>query len=55
MIGDPSFKASERKLNTEDTVNEWVEKIRHQVSPFLDLIAVKTVLLQPITMIGLVA
>lgn len=36
MIGDPSFKASERKLNTEDTVNEWVEKIRHQVSPFLD-------------------
>ncbi|RXA94830.1 MULTISPECIES: tyrosine--tRNA ligase [Yersinia] len=36
MIGDPSFKASERKLNTEDTVNEWVEKIRRQVSPFLD-------------------
>ena len=36
MIGDPSFKASERKLNTSDTVNEWVEKIRRQVSPFLD-------------------
>jgi tyrosyl-tRNA synthetase len=36
MIGDPSFKASERKLNTGDTVNEWVEKIRRQVSPFLD-------------------
>lgn len=36
LIGDPSFKASERKLNTEDTVQEWVEKIRLQVSPFLD-------------------
>ncbi|AJI95613.1 tyrosine--tRNA ligase [Yersinia ruckeri] len=36
LIGDPSFKATERKLNTADTVNEWVEKIRHQVSPFLD-------------------
>ncbi|MBT0723187.1 tyrosine--tRNA ligase [Rosenbergiella sp. S61] len=36
LIGDPSFKAAERKLNTEDTVQEWVEKIRHQVSPFLD-------------------
>lgn len=36
MIGDPSFKAAERKLNTTETVNEWVEKIRKQVSPFLD-------------------
>ncbi len=36
LIGDPSFKAAERKLNTNETVNEWVEKIRHQVSPFLD-------------------
>ncbi|WP_241623787.1 tyrosine--tRNA ligase [Rosenbergiella epipactidis] len=36
LIGDPSFKADERKLNTEDTVQEWVEKIRRQVSPFLD-------------------
>ncbi|MCW7546454.1 tyrosine--tRNA ligase [Photorhabdus sp. APURE] len=36
LIGDPSFKAAERKLNTEDTVKEWVEKIRKQVSPFLD-------------------
>ncbi|PHM67025.1 tyrosine--tRNA ligase [Xenorhabdus stockiae] len=35
LIGDPSFKATERKLNTEDTVKEWVEKIRNQVSPFL--------------------
>ncbi len=36
LIGDPSFKATERKLNTNETVNEWVEKIRQQVSPFLD-------------------
>ncbi|OCA53537.1 tyrosine--tRNA ligase [Photorhabdus namnaonensis] len=36
LIGDPSFKATERKLNTEATVKEWVEKIRRQVSPFLD-------------------
>ncbi|CUU23945.1 tyrosine--tRNA ligase [Duffyella gerundensis] len=35
LIGDPSFKAAERKLNTADTVNEWVEKIRQQVAPFL--------------------
>ncbi len=35
LIGDPSFKATERKLNTEETVKEWVEKIRNQVSPFL--------------------
>lgn len=35
LIGDPSFKATERKLNTAETVQEWVEKIRNQVSPFL--------------------
>ncbi len=26
LIGDPSFKAAERKLNTEETVQEWVDK-----------------------------
>ena len=36
LIGDPSFKAAERKLNTADTVGQWVNKIRDQVSPFLD-------------------
>ncbi|WP_413738944.1 tyrosine--tRNA ligase [Sodalis sp. RH21] len=36
LIGDPSFKATERKLNTAETVREWVDKIRRQVSPFLD-------------------
>jgi tyrosyl-tRNA synthetase len=35
MIGDPSFKATERKLNTPDIIEGWVEKIRAQVSPFL--------------------
>lgn len=36
MIGDPSFKANERQLNTTDTVKGWVAKIQRQVSPFLD-------------------
>lgn len=35
LIGDPSFKAAERKLNTEEVVQNWVEKIKQQVSPFL--------------------
>ncbi|MDN0076651.1 tyrosine--tRNA ligase [Crenobacter sp. SG2303] len=35
MIGDPSFKATERKLNTLDVIAGWVDKIRAQVEPFL--------------------
>lgn len=35
MIGDPSFKATERSLNTAETVAEWVDKIRAQLTPFL--------------------
>lgn len=35
MIGDPSFKAAERSLNTAETVQNWVEKIRAQLTPFL--------------------
>ena len=35
MIGDPSFKATERKLNTTEVITSWVEKIRKQVEPFL--------------------
>ena len=35
MIGDPSFKAVERSLNTPETVAGWVEKIRNQLTPFL--------------------
>lgn len=36
LIGDPSFKASERKLNTTEVVTSWVEKLKHQVSAFID-------------------
>jgi len=35
MIGDPSFKATERKLNTPEVIAGWVDKIRAQVAPFL--------------------
>jgi tyrosyl-tRNA synthetase len=36
LIGDPSFKASERNLNTPDVVANWVNKLQHQVSQFID-------------------
>ena len=36
LIGDPSFKASERQLNTPDVVASWTEKLRTQVSQFID-------------------
>lgn len=36
LIGDPSFKAQERQLNTPEVVGGWVEKIRSQVSQFID-------------------
>ncbi len=36
LIGDPSFKTQERKLNTADTVVGWVEKLKTQVSRFVD-------------------
>ncbi len=36
LIGDPSFKAQERKLNTPEVVAGWVEKIRVQVSQFIE-------------------
>jgi tyrosyl-tRNA synthetase len=36
LIGDPSFKAQERKLNTGDVVANWVDKLRTQVSRFVD-------------------
>ncbi|WP_301883006.1 tyrosine--tRNA ligase [Neisseria uirgultaei] len=35
MIGDPSFKAAERSLNSAETVAGWVESIRSQLKPFL--------------------
>ncbi len=36
LIGDPSFKASERQLNSEEIVRDWVEKLKKQVSQFID-------------------
>ena len=36
LIGDPSFKAQERQLNTPDIVADWVAKLQRQVSRFID-------------------
>lgn len=36
LIGDPSFKAAERQLNTPEVVAGWVDKIKGQVSQFID-------------------
>jgi tyrosyl-tRNA synthetase len=36
LIGDPSFKASERSLNEADVVAGWVERLRAQLERFLD-------------------
>jgi tyrosyl-tRNA synthetase len=36
LIGDPSGRSSERKLNDAGTVSSWVDRIRYQVAPFLD-------------------
>jgi tyrosyl-tRNA synthetase len=36
LIGDPSFKAQERQLNTPDVVADWVDRLKAQVSQFID-------------------
>lgn len=36
MIGDPSFKAAERQLNSADVIGGWVERLKGQLSQFLD-------------------
>jgi len=36
LIGDPSEKAEERQLNTNDTVAEWAARLQSQVSAFVD-------------------
>jgi tyrosyl-tRNA synthetase len=36
LIGDPSGKSAERLLNSRDVVAGWVERIRSEVSRFLD-------------------
>ena len=37
LIGDPSFRDDERALNDTSVVAGWVEALRAQASPFLDL------------------
>ncbi|XID95505.1 tyrosine--tRNA ligase [Paenibacillaceae bacterium WGS1546] len=36
MIGDPSGRSTERSLNTADTVALWTERLKGQLSQFLD-------------------
>ena len=36
LIGDPSFKAAERSLNSADIVQAWVERLKPQLQQFLD-------------------
>lgn len=36
LIGDPSFKAAERQLNSADIVAQWVERLKPQLAQFLD-------------------
>ncbi|MFC3928306.1 tyrosine--tRNA ligase [Streptococcus caprae] len=36
LVGDPSFKDAERSLQTKETVDGWVDKIKGQLSSFLD-------------------
>jgi tyrosyl-tRNA synthetase len=36
LIGDPSGKAGERSLNEADTVRAWAERLKRQVSRFVD-------------------
>lgn len=36
LVGDPSFKAQERKLNTPDVVAGWADRLKQQVSRFID-------------------
>ena len=36
MIGDPSFKDTERQLKTVEVIEGWVDRIKPQLSQFLD-------------------
>ncbi|HEY9036082.1 MAG TPA: tyrosine--tRNA ligase [Pseudomonadales bacterium] len=36
LVGDPSFKAIERRLNTPDVVAGWSDSLKVQISRFLD-------------------
>lgn len=54
LIGDPSFKDAERSLQTKETVEGWVEKIKVSFLVSLILKMVTTKPLWSTTMIGLV-
>lgn len=36
MIGDPSFKANERQLNSQQVIQQWTDSLHAQVSQFID-------------------
>lgn len=36
MIGDPSFKATERSLNSEETVTGWIQDLSNQIQQLMD-------------------
>ncbi|XZR52774.1 MAG: tyrosine--tRNA ligase [Enterobacteriaceae bacterium] len=36
LIGDPSFKINERKINKKKNINIWSKKIKKQIEKFLD-------------------
>ncbi len=36
LIGDPSFKAEERRLNSQEVVAQWCERLGNQISAFVD-------------------
>lgn len=36
MIGDPSFKAAERQLNSVEVIGGWVDRLKSQLEGFLD-------------------
>lgn len=36
MIGDPSFKAAERQLNSTEVIGGWVDSLKAQLGRFLD-------------------
>jgi len=42
MIGDPSFKAAERQLNSAEVIGGWVGRLQSQLSQFLDFDCGKT-------------
>ncbi len=42
LIGDPSFKAQERQLNTREVVDGWGERLKSQVARFIEFDSTQT-------------